>query len=253
MYYYNYYYDYYTRELLADIKIDLRALLAGAIAGDYRDVLDRMENQVMSEKYFDESSTVKHNPYHYSKVLAEKEAWKIYESQEQKRWDLVVLCVSLVLGPTPTTASESGSLFLMDELLSGWIFYGVPDLCFILVDIRDVAAAHISAGEVKEAKGRYIIGPSKTTSFLEVSKHFKKLRNGSFWLPAHQLPSSLVKIVGPLFGLTQKWIARNLGVRFTIDNSRSINELGVQYRPVEQTLDAHYACWEKSKKQKKTA
>lgn len=202
----------------------------------------------MRESHFNETSTVQHNPYHYSKVMAEKEAWKMYEAQEQKRWHLVVLCVGLVLGPTPAASSESGSLFLMDELLSGWMFYGVPDLCFTAVDIRDVAAAHISAAEATRATGRYIVSPPTTISFLQISTHFKKQRNGSLWLPAHVLPTSLVKIVGPLFGLTQKWMSRNLGVRFTVDNTRGVNELGLQYRPVKDTLDAHYESWERNKR-----
>lgn len=221
----------------------------GAVAGDYRDVLDGMEGQVLSEKYFDESSSVAHNPYHHSKVLAEKEAWKMSEAAQarQPRWDLVVLCVALVLGPTAVTASDSGSLYLMDELLSGWMFYGVPDLSFLPVDVRDVAAAHIKAAESKGAKGRYIVGPAQTTTFLEISEHFKKLKNGSIWLPAHQIPSVVTRIVGPLFGLSQRWMSRNLGVRFKVDNSRGINELGVSYRPLEQTLSDHYASWERHK------
>lgn len=220
----------------------------GAIAGDWQDVLDNDDAGVLSEKHFNETSTVKHNPYHYSKVMAEKEAWKMYEAQEKKHWHLVVLCVSLVLGPTPAASSESGSLFLMDELLSGWMFYGVPDLYFAVVDNRDVAAAHIHAAEVANAKGRYIISHSTVLNFLQISTHFKKLRNGSMWLPAHKLPTALVRILGPLFGLTQKWMSRNLSVKYTVDNTRSVEELGLQYRSVEDTLDAHYASWQKNKK-----
>lgn len=223
----------------------------GAIAGDWQDILDNDDVGVMRETYFNETSTVQHNPYHYSKVTAEKEAWNMYDAQEQKRWHLVVMCVALVLGPTPATSSESGSLFLMDELLSGWMFYGVPDLHFAVVDIRDVAAAHIRAAEVTHAKGRYIVSHPATLSFLQISIHFKRRRKGSLWLPAHQLPTPLVKVVGPLFGLTQKWMSRNLGVKFTVDNTRSVDELGLEYRPIEDTLDAHYDSWEKNKKARK--
>lgn len=224
---------------------------AGAIAGDYKDVIDKM--RVMSHDYFNETSTVKHNPYHYSKVLAEKEAWKIVEEHQQseQRWDLVVICPAFVLGPTLTSSSESGSLFLMDELLSGLMFYGVPDLSFLPVDVRDVAAAHIRAAELKEAYGRYIVGPPKTTTFLEISKHFKKLRKGTPWLPSFQLPTALVRIVGPLFGLSQKWMSSNLGVKFAVDNTRSISELGLNYRSLEETLNDHYASWEKHKRKGK--
>lgn len=226
--------------------------IAGAIAGDYKDVIDKM--RVMSHDYFNETSTVKHNPYHYSKVLAEKEAWRVFEEHQQsaqRRWDLVVICPAFVLGPTLASSSESGSLFLMDELLSGLMFYGVPDLSFLPVDVRDVAAAHIKAAELKEAYGRYIVGPPKTTTFLEISKHFKRLRKGTLWLPSFQLPTALVRIVGPFFGLSQKWMAANLGVKFAVDNTRSISELGLNYRSLEETLNDHFASWEKHKRKGK--
>ena len=210
--------------------------------------------RVMSHDYFNETSTVKHNPYHYSKVLAEKEAWKIFEEHQQSTqrcWDLVVICPAFVLGPALTPSSDSGSLFLMDELLSGLMFYGVPDLSFLPVDVRDVATAHIRAAELKEAYGRYIVGPPKTITFLEISKHFKKLRNGTSWLPSFQLPTALVRLVGPLFGLSQKWISGNLGVKFAVDNTRSISELGLNYRSLEETLNDHYESWEKQKRKSK--
>lgn len=215
----------------------------GAVAGDYRDVLDKMDGSVLSERYFNETSSARHNPYHQSKVLAEKEAWRLHDAQSPRRWHLVVLCPGLVLGPTPAAASESGSLFLMDELLAGWMFYGVPDLSFVLVDVRDVATAHIKAAELQTASGRYLICQPETTSFLHISKHFKKLRNGSIWLPAHRVPNFVTRVVGPLFGLTQLWMSRNLGVQFKADNSRSIEELGITYRSREQTLDDHYKSW----------
>ncbi|KAJ0267691.1 hypothetical protein COL940_014116 [Colletotrichum noveboracense] len=91
------------------------ALEVGAIFGDYEDVNDKMGG-TLSEKYFNDTSTVTHNPYHYSKVLAEKEAWEI--AKEESRWDLVVVCPGLVLGPPLSAGSDSGSLFLIDELLS---------------------------------------------------------------------------------------------------------------------------------------
>lgn len=216
----------------------------GAIAGDYADVLDEMPRKIMTERHYNTTSSATHNPYHWSKTLAEQEAWKICSTQrERDRWNLITLCVALVLGPTTNVASESGSLFLMDELLSGWMFYGVPDLSFLVVDVRDVASGHILAAESGDAAGRYIIGPARTTTFLEISKHFKKLSNGSIWIPAHQIPSIVTRILGPLFGLTQKWMTRNLGVRFEVDNSRAICDLNMTYRPLNETLNDHYASW----------
>ncbi len=42
-----------------------------------------------TEADFNTTSTLTHQPYAYSKVLAEKEAWKMAEAQNQ--WKLVVM------------------------------------------------------------------------------------------------------------------------------------------------------------------
>jgi len=195
----------------------------------------------MRESQFNDTSTATHNPYHYSKILAEKEAWKMCEAQ--KRWDLVVICSGFAFGPSHTADSASGSLFLLDELMKGWMFYGVPDLGFLVVDVREVALAHIKAADTPSAHGRYIVAPSEMTTFLKVSRIIKSVHRSPMWLPNHQLPTFLVRLVGPLFGLTQKWMSTHLGVRFTVDNSRAIKELGITYRPVEETFVDHYTSW----------
>jgi len=217
----------------------------GAIFGTYIDVVQKMENQTVSENYFNESSTVEHEPYHYSKVLAEKEAWKLYEEQSLKRWDLVSINPGLILGPSLTPASESGSLFLLNELLSGQLFFGVPDLSFALVDIRDVVAAHLSAATVTTAHGRYIVAHEHTTTFLEMSQvirqHVSGLRKAL--IPSHTIPTWLVRLVGPLFGLDSRFIKEHIGIKFSLDNKRSISELGVSYTPLDRTLKDHHESW----------
>lgn len=199
-----------------------------------------MKDNILHESYFNESSSATHNPYHYSKVLAEKEAWKIQKSQS--RWDMVAICPGLVLGPSLTTGSYSGSLFLLDELFSGQLWFGVPDLSFCIVDVREVVTAQIKAAEIASASGRYIICQKEMTTFLDISNDVRSHAN-SWTLPRHVLPNVLVRVVGPLFGLTRKWIRANLGVRFSVDNKRGIKELGVSYRPLTETLDDHYKSW----------
>ncbi|KAF6839166.1 cinnamyl-alcohol dehydrogenase-like protein [Colletotrichum musicola] len=234
-----------TRNVLASVREmeTVRRVVVtstiGAIFGDYADVTDRMGG-VLSEEHFNETSTATHNPYHYSKVLAEKEAWRI--AKGETRWDLVVICPGLVLGAPLSGGSDSGSLFLIDELLGGKLFFGVPNLGFATVDVREVAAAHVRAAETPAASGRYIVAAGEMASFIDMARCFRKM-GGSMFVPEHVLPDFCVRMLGPLFGLTQKWIERNLGVRFAVDNSRSIRELGIEYRPLEDTLREHYKAW----------
>jgi nucleoside-diphosphate-sugar epimerase len=212
----------------------------GAIFGDYADV-DTMENRTLSEKYVNTTSTVENNPYHYAKTVAEQAAWEAEAAQS--RWRMVSLNPGLILGPSLTPASDSGSLFLLDELFKGYFFYGAPDFSFTTVDVRDVAAAHIAAAEHPEAHGRYILAAEEMTSFHQMSTILRRHHPGSLRLPRTALPHWPVRILGPAFGLSQDYIRRHLGIRFRVDNRRSTEELGLTYRPIEETLVDHYRSW----------
>lgn len=213
----------------------------GAMFGDYADVLG-MKGRVLTEDKFNTSSTLKNNPYHYSKVAAELEAWRIVNGQ--KRWRMVAINPGLVLGPALTPNSESGSLFLLDELMRGVFFYGVPDFSFATVDVRDVAQAHLAAALNEDAHGRYIIAERAMTRFVEMARVVRRVHARPWLVPRHQLPDTLVRLIGPLFGLSQSYIRNHLGIRFTLDNQRSIDELGLRYRPIDETLEAHYQAWQ---------
>ncbi|MEU6066987.1 NAD-dependent epimerase/dehydratase family protein [Streptomyces sp. NPDC047082] len=209
----------------------------GAMFGDYADVLD-MDDQVLSERYFNTTSTVADNPYHYAKTVAERAAWEAEAAQD--RWRMVAINPGLILGPSLTPASESGSLFLLDELFKGYFCYGAPDFSFTTADVRDVADAHIAAAENPDAKGRYIVAAETMTSFHEMSRIIRTRRPRDLRLPRTALPHWPVRILGPAFGLTQDYIRKHLGIRFRVDNSRSVHDLGITYRPIEETLLDHY-------------
>lgn len=232
-------------ERTASVETLVFTSTVGAIFGDYVDVLT-MENATLSEKYFNATSTVRDNPYHYAKTLAEKTAWAAHASQQ--RWRMVSINPGLILGPSMTPASESGSLFLLDELFKGYFFYGAPDFSFTTADVRDVAHAHIAAAENPEAAGRYIIASQTMTSFYEMSRIIRNRYSRDMRLPRTRLPHWPVRLLGPAFGLTQPYIRKHLGIRFRVDNSRSVHELGLTYRPVEETVLDHYEAWRKHRR-----
>ncbi|MFF3917480.1 NAD-dependent epimerase/dehydratase family protein [Streptomyces sp. NPDC001852] len=232
-----------TRNVLAAIERtpEVRTLVftstVGAIFGDYADVL-AMDGQVLSERYFNTTSTLENNPYHYAKTLAERAAWEAEAAQD--RWRMVSVNPGLILGPSFTPASGSGSLFLLDELFQGYFCYGAPDFSFTTADVRDVADAHIAAAENPSAHGRYIVAAETMTSFHEMARIVLARHPRDLRLPRTRLPHWPVRILGPAFGLTQDYIGKHLGIRFRVDNSRSIHELGLTYRPLEETLLDHY-------------
>ncbi|MGX1197323.1 NAD-dependent epimerase/dehydratase family protein [Parvibaculum sp. MBR-TMA-1.3b-4.2] len=213
----------------------------GAIFGDYIDV-PTLQGNILQERFFNTTSTVENNPYHYSKVVAEKEAWAICD--RQKRWTMVAINPGLILGPALTPSSDSGSLFLLDELLRGSFFYGAADFAFTYVDVRDVALAHMRAALNEKASGRYILAEKGMISLFDMAKMIRPYHRKPYLLPRYQLPHWVIRLVGPFFGLTQEYIRHHLGIRFTVDNHRSIEELGIVYRPAEETLADHYRSWQ---------
>ncbi|GAQ46762.1 hypothetical protein AtubIFM54640_006287 [Aspergillus tubingensis] len=213
-----------------------------AIFGDNADVLG-MKNKTLSADYFNTTSSVTHNSYSYSKVVAEKEAWKLYEAQPTpRRWKLVTINPGLVLGPSLSPTSESGSLALLDQLLRGQLFLGVPDLWFAIADVRDVATAHIRAARNPDSHGRYILADKTTHGFVELARIIRSFTQ-SFTIPKNTIPNALVRMSGPVLGFSQKWLRLNLGISFNIDNRPSVNDLNIVYRPLEQTLLDHYRSW----------
>jgi nucleoside-diphosphate-sugar epimerase len=216
----------------------------GAIFGDYIDVLS-MRDRTLSEEYFNTTSTVENNPYHYSKTVAEHAAWDA--AKAQNRWRMVAVNPGLILGPSLTPASESGSLFLLDELFKGYFFYGAPDFSFTVVDVRDVAAAHIAAAEKPDAHGRYILAAPEMISFFEMSAILRTRFPRDPRLPRTRLPHWPVRVLGPAFGLTPDYTRKHLGIRFAVDNRRSIQELGLSYRPIDETLIDHYLTWRRQR------
>ena len=203
-----------------------------AIYGDAKDLLE-LPNQTANENNWNTTSTLNHQPYSYSKTLAEKEAWKINEAQ--KRWDLVVINPSFVIGPGINPFGTSESFSIVKQLGDGSAKSGVPGFVFGLVDVRDLAIAHFKAGYLPEATGRNIIS-NESRPLLDLCKILSEEYGNKYPIPKNEMPKFLVWLVGPMFGIKRKMVANNVGYPLKLDNSKSINHLKMQYRPVKESI-----------------
>jgi nucleoside-diphosphate-sugar epimerase len=212
-----------------------RVVLTSSVAAVHGDNIDMKELGVkeFTEEHFNTTSSLKHQPYSFSKVQAEKEAWKIHS--EQDKWSLVVINPSFVMGPSLTGRSNSESLQLMKDLLSGKYRFGAPELYFGFVDVRDVAKAHVLALENENLTGRFILA-ERVASFMDlvavVNRNFPK----QYKLPKMVAPKPLLLLVSRMFGLTPKFVKRNVGHPIAFNTNRSKQELGLAYTPFEQTV-----------------
>lgn len=213
-----------------------------AAYGDNADVL-KLPNKTLTESSWNETSSVTHYPYAYSKAVAEREAWKMHDLQT--RWSLVVINPGLILGPPLTSESASGSLYMLEAMYRGENRMGVADLSYPLADVRDVAEAHVTVGENKATKGRYIISGDRSIPLLEIANLVRPVHKNPKLLPKWNLPTLMVYAAGPFIGISKKWSSANLSIPFKVDNHRSRNELGLVYRSAEETVQAHHAAWER--------
>ena len=207
-----------------------------AILGDSKEAL-QVPGGVFTEDRWNTTSSLDHQPYPYSKTVAEQEAWRIQRAQN--RWNMATINPGLLLGPSLTNASESMSLSTMKQFADGTLLFGAPKIYAGIVDVREVAQAHLLAGYTPEAHGRYIIN-ADTLSFPQIGKILRR-RFGPFYaFPRMTTPKFLVRLIAPLAGLTRQFVDDNVGYVVAFDNSRSEKELKLQYRPLDHTIAEHF-------------
>jgi nucleoside-diphosphate-sugar epimerase len=230
-----------TRNVLLSANITpslKRIVLTASVASMYGDAIESQNtpNGTFTDRDWNETSSLTHQPYSYSKTMAEKEAWKMEGEQDQ--WELVTVHPGFVLGPSLTPRTDSTSIDFMLSFLNGKYKSGVPDLSFGFVDVRDVAKVHIAAGLTPGASGRYIAVAESMTA-LEVAHILRDKYDGKFSIPSKTVSRTLLYLVGPMMGFNWKYLKRNLGYPVKFDNSPSINHLGIQYTPINRTITEH--------------
>ena len=167
--------------------------------------------------------------------MAEEEAWKIVKTQN--RWDLVTVNPSLVIGPGINPFATSESFALIKQFGDGTMKMGVADYGIGLVDVRDVAQAHMAAAFSPNAQGRYITS-GYNSSFPEIAQFLRESFGTAYPFPTKTLPKAFVWLVAPIFdkNVTRKVVSRNIGLPFKADNSKGIRELRLSYRPLKDSL-----------------
>jgi dihydroflavonol-4-reductase len=230
-----------TRNVLEEVNRTpsvKRVVLTSSCAAIYGDNVDieKTPNGILTEDIWNTSSSLNHQPYSYSKTLAEKEAWKL--NKGQSRWELVTINPSLVIGPGINPHATSESFKLIRQFGDGSLKIGAPRIGFGVVDVRDLAEAHFKAAFTPEAKGRYIIS-AHDTDFLAMAQTLAEKYGDRYPIPRRAMPKWLVWLVAPMVNkaMTRKIVSLNVDVPWRGDNSKSIRELGMQYRSLKESMN----------------
>ena len=207
-----------------------------AIYGDNRDMA-AAQGRPLTEDVWNTTSSNAHQPYSYSKTLAEKAAWDMATAQDG--YQLVVINPAFVLGPSLLGNADGVSNRFMVQAGDGTFKSGVPDLSFGVVDVRDVAEAHLLAAYSESANGRYILS-HECRSVLSLCRDLRERFGGAYPFPKKTLPKVLVWLVGPFLGMARDFVSANVGYPLKLDNTRSREALGISYRPIADTLGDHF-------------
>lgn len=170
--------------------------------------------------------------YRRSKTLAERAAWDFMA--DGRSFSLTTILPAAVFGPA-RSASALGPLGLIRALLDGSAL-AIPRLGFEIVDVRDVAAAHLLAMGSPDAEGERFIVSGDLLWFGDVADTLRaNLGEDAAKVPTTTLTDdefrSLAEISPPLAGLLPL-----LGRELEHSPAKAERVLGWQRRPATETV-----------------
>lgn len=174
--------------------------------------------------------------YAKSKTIAEKSAreWVAANAPEMEFCSINPVAV---FGPIAND-DLSTSIEMVQKMLDGSIPMA-PNMGIGVIDVRDVAAAHIAALDAPAETVRNGRFPMQE-KFLWLKEMSQSLRNRVPDLakkaPTRTMPDFLVKLLAPFMD-EMKTLRSELGKTRDVDGSHTANTLGLDYITAEQSLE----------------
>ena len=100
---------------------------------------------------------------------------------------------------------------------------------------KTLAEAHLAAAFLPDAEGRNIVA-AHDADLLSALMTLQPKYGRAFRLPTRAAPKFLLWLLAPRLGLTRKFVSRNVDVPWRADNGKGRRELGLTYRPLQDTM-----------------
>lgn len=173
------------------------------------------------------------NAYIESKTLAEQRAWDIMRAAGRDV-DLTTINPSAILGPL-LDEDPGTSALIVKRLLDGSV-PALPRLPFIIVDVRDIANAHVAAMTSDSARGRRFPMGERPILMGDVADIVRKAAPDRK-VPRLNMPDWAVRIYA-LFDRDVRGVLNELGVLKRLDSSGAVALLGRPLIPADQAITA---------------
>ncbi|SFR85790.1 Nucleoside-diphosphate-sugar epimerase [Microbacterium sp. cf046] len=170
--------------------------------------------------------------YGRSKVLAERAAWSF---ARESGMELVALNPVAVLGPV-VSSSVTGGNAIVRRILSGQLD-SYPNLWIPIVDVRDVAVAHVLAMTTADAAGqRFIVGSGDGLKLEEIGAILRAhLGDRASHVTTKTTPSAAIRAAAES-NPALRGLADDVDIVKRIDASKIRRVLGWQSRPLDETV-----------------
>lgn len=217
----------------------LRVLRAAKAAGVRRAVVTSSAAAVMygtgqapwTEADWTEPDGPRTSAYSKSKTVAERAAWDFAREQQLQ---LAVVNPGLVIGPL-LSARHGTSVEVLRKLLTGE-FPGLPKLAFPIVDVRDVAAAHVLAMTVPAAAGERFILAADTLSMRQLADALRRAcPERADKIPKRQIPDWLLRVAAR-FDAEMRSVVGDIGNDARVSHEQATRVLGWQPRDVQESI-----------------
>lgn len=173
--------------------------------------------------------------YQKSKTIAERAAWDLINAlSDGEKPEFAVINPGFVLGPV-IDADTSASHEIVRRLMAREV-PGLPNIGFSLVDVRDVASAHVTALTHPDAPGNRYICVAEAMSFREMARLLQShLETQGYKIPQRPVPDWLVHFLA-LFSPTFQLVVTRLGPATKFDTSQVRQHFGWMPMPMAQSI-----------------
>lgn len=172
------------------------------------------------------------NAYIRSKVAAEEALWK-YVATEASDMSVSTIHPGAILGPPLGSDSAGTSVSTIRGMITGSV-PGIPPISVPMVDVRDVALAHVAALENPAVNGhRFPVCHPEPIRYLEVAKILRAA--GYTKVPSREIPQGLIRALAPV-NRELRSMKAFIGKSVSADISISTANLQWSPRPIKETL-----------------
>ena len=197
--------------------------------------MDWQDGTVLTTETWADDATLEENPYGLAKVSAERLIRDWHATQdEENRPRLVTILPCMVFGPPMSPRHLRGSLAILMAMVRREVPLNLP-MQINIVDVRDVAEAHVRALRGGEDMGRYLT-VSGEMMMNDIAKSLKVAhpeRRWATWEAPYWL-AIVVSVFHPKIDVS--WARRHLRKKLYWDATPAEDELGMTWRGPLQSI-----------------